>query len=968
MRRFGSLCLVFFLSASLSLGFTLPAVAAYANPSEAYPAELAPDAPDATDEGMQDGVDSALDGTAAPATEADPDPAGLEPDTDDAASINLRSFDNSPDFESVETKVDPRNGREYEDGMVLVVLKDQPSTEAIDALLEEVPSVEEGPLLLEDRPDGTTLILAEVSDEASVVDAVAELNAQPEVAYAQPNYIYHLDEEFLSPALQGQASQGQAPQGQAPQGQSPASGVDGQSVPEEGVSLAPSGVAGMSNDPYLASQSYLDLMGIDKVWNLAHTDGAVTVAVFDTGISASHPDLTGNLKGTYDVRTGGQVSFDVDPSGHGTHVSGIVAARTGNGLGVASAGWNPGLFHVSLFYLNGSNQPVSNSSYLSAGINYLLSRPIGSTRTVAQAYNIRVINMSLGGYGTTADDPALTAAINNATNSGILVVCAAGNQGSDTGTATLPYPSIPSDYPQALSVIALDTNGNRRASFSNFGPEKDISAPGTSIYSTTSSNAYGLKSGTSMAAPVVSSVAALLFSLKPSATPLEIRTLLQSTATDLTGTDPTGNQMAIGFDPYTGYGRIDAYAALKSLATASLSVNDDVCMVQTNLNQATSPSKWDFAITSGSAYATIDAAGVVHPTQYGQPVTIRATLKGDFPLTASVTYTPRTLTFNYTAHCENKGWMSSVSNGGMAGTSGESLRMEALRLSLKNMTGYAGGIAYQAHVANIGWQEEKSIITSGYDPGTVQGAIMGTERRSLAIESVRFRLTGALASHYDIYYRVHAAHAGWLNWTSDGAVAGTSGLALQVEAIEIRLVEKGSWSPGAVDGPAYINGSASGLVGDISYTAMAHVQNIGNRYTYNNRGSALLGTQGQSLRMEAISLNLNNTTGYSGGIRYVAHVQNIGWMPWVSEGQLSGTAGMSLRVEAFGIELTGDLRQHYDVYYRSHIQNIGWTGWAKNGTFTGSAGYSYRMEALQVVIVKKNTFAPGLTIGSFYQA
>jgi uncharacterized protein YjdB len=127
--------------------------------------------------------------------------------------------------------------------------------------------------------------------------------------------------------------------------------------------------------------------------------------------------------------------------------------------------------------------------------------------------------------------------------------------------------------------------------------------------------------------------------------------------------------------------------------------------------------------------------------------------------------------------------------------------------------------------------------------------------------------------------------------------------------------------------------------------------------------------------LEAIRLQLPQTlpSGLRGGIEYFTHVEKIGdQLPWRSggvigstQGALAGTQGQALRLEAVGVRLTGNLATQYDVYFRTHIEQIGWTGWAKNTSATatarsGSAGYGYRMEAMQIVIVKKNTIAPGI--------
>ncbi len=121
------------------------------------------------------------------------------------------------------------------------------------------------------------------------------------------------------------------------------------------------------------------------------------------------------------------------------------------------------------------------------------------------------------------------------------------------------------------------------------------------------------------------------------------------------------------------------------------------------------------------------------------------------------------------------------------------------------------------------------------------------------------------------------------------------------------------------------------------------------------------GTSGQSLRLEAINIKLNNQL-LGGGIQYRTHVQRIGWQGWKKDGARSGTSGQSLRLEAIQIKLYGEMAKYYDVYYRVHAQYIGWMGWAKNGEMAGTSGYSWRLEALQIVLVLKDGAAPSTSL------
>lgn len=127
------------------------------------------------------------------------------------------------------------------------------------------------------------------------------------------------------------------------------------------------------------------------------------------------------------------------------------------------------------------------------------------------------------------------------------------------------------------------------------------------------------------------------------------------------------------------------------------------------------------------------------------------------------------------------------------------------------------------------------------------------------------------------------------------------------------------------------------------------------------------GTVGQSKRMEAVKIHLENQP-YEGDIEYCSHIQNSGWETrWAQNGEISGTVGEFLRLEAIRIRLTGDMEAHYDVYYRVYAQEFGWLGWAKNGENAGTESFGYRLEGIQIVLVEKDEAAPGNTEGAFCQ-
>ena len=137
-----------------------------------------------------------------------------------------------------------------------------------------------------------------------------------------------------------------------------------------------------------------------------------------------------------------------------------------------------------------------------------------------------------------------------------------------------------------------------------------------------------------------------------------------------------------------------------------------------------------------------------------------------------------------TAHVQKKGTLAAVSGGAIAGTTGKSLRMESVRLTVDGASA-AGGIEYRSHVQRKGWEK-----TWAKD-----GAMAGTEGKSRRMEAVQIRLWGDMAEKYDVYYRVHSQRYGWMAWAKNGASAGTQGMSRRTEAIQVVLMEKGDPAP-----------------------------------------------------------------------------------------------------------------------------------------------------------------------------
>lgn len=293
---------------------------------------------------------------------------------------------------------------------------------------------------------------------------------------------------------------------------------------------------------------------------------------------------------------------------------------------------------------------------------------------------------------------------------------------------------------------------------------------------------------------------------------------------------------------------------------------------------------------------------------------------------------------SYQTHVQDYGWQSWKSNGEVSGTVGQSKRLEGINIKLSNIN---GSIEYKTHVQDIGWQDWKS-----------NGQMSGTTGQSKRLEAIKVKLSGEAANQYDAYYRVHAQDYGWLDWAKNGESAGTEGYSKRLEGIQIVLVKKGESAPGSTSRPF--------ICKMIKY--QTHVQNIG--WQGEKADGEMSGTTGQSLRLEAIKIQLSSSI--DGGIVYKTHVQDYGWQNFVTNGQASGTSGQAKRLEAIQMQLTGNAMNQYDLYYRVHAQNFGWLGWAKNGESAGTAGYSYRLEGIQIVLVPKGGNAPGSTSKHYY--
>ncbi|WP_409484511.1 S8 family serine peptidase [Arsenicicoccus dermatophilus] len=267
------------------------------------------------------------------------------------------------------------------------------------------------------------------------------------------------------------------------------------------------------NDPLRSHKWDLTMLGGETFHSRVSTTG-VTVAVIDTGVQASHPDLRGTVLPGVEYVSGRSTitgNGQVDPQGHGTHVAGIVAATANNATGVAGLAPGARILPVRVLRSDG----VGWSSDVARGIVW------------ATDHGAKVINMSLGG----AYDANVEKAVQYAVSRSVVVVAAGGNERQEGNPVTYP-----ANYAGVIGVAAVDRY-RRAASFSNTGRYVDVAAPGVGIMSTyrtgTSYGSYVPMSGTSMATPQIAAVAAGLKAVRPTLTSAGVQGVLAATATDL---------------------------------------------------------------------------------------------------------------------------------------------------------------------------------------------------------------------------------------------------------------------------------------------------------------------------------------------------------------------------------------------------------------------------------------------------
>ncbi len=413
----------------------------------------------------------------------------------------------SVDTDTLQDKVvdhpeDNQGTSHYHQNEVVVRFKQDPTEAQLTQIKNEIKAISAQKL-------GYTYVFRTQGMEAKALMAYFK---KWDVAYVEPHFLYLTNDYYDDQEADGNK--------------------DDSSQTDTGASTSTDITANFMPNDNLYSKYQWNLPLIETVqgWQLTRGTQDVIVAVVDTGADLKHPDLRNQLLPGYNV-----ISDNDNPQddvGHGTHVTGVIAALVNNNLGVAGMTWYNKVLPVKVLDQTGA----------------------GSTYSVAQGiiwaadHGAKVMNLSLGNY---ADSSFLHDAIRYAYNKDVALIAASGNDNTER-------PGYPAAYPEVLAVAASDSQNNK-APFSNYGDYIDVTAPGVSIASTYPNNQYAALSGTSMASPHVTALAALVRSTNPSLKNTEVYEIIRQTAQDL-GTK--------GRDKYFGFGLIDVVKAVKWLNRA----------------------------------------------------------------------------------------------------------------------------------------------------------------------------------------------------------------------------------------------------------------------------------------------------------------------------------------------------------------------------------------------------------------
>lgn len=405
---------------------------------------------------------------------------------------------------------------------------------------------------VEQLADDALLVSAEGADVAALAERLSQDDA---VAYVQPNFVYAAPEgetgEDAAAAAESvlEGSTEDSASAEAPgTDAAPEADASTANAAEPASSAAPSARATSVNDPYWPAQRYLSATGFDDAWDDARAQGTVSVAVLDSAVRLDHEDLTTYLDVEHGWDAVEQAPLGAPASSdHGTEVAGIISAACDNATGIAGASYGANIVPITV--LSGAGLTTTTAELYRA-MDYLFALDDEHPEL-----NLRVVNMSFGGYGTgrsTTMDRAFYTLVQTAVEERDMVVVGAGG---NKATTTFSWPA---DWDEVISVTSTDASLQQPANFSDHNQYKDIAAPGEAIMATKAQSAtsYGTCRGTSFSTPIVSAALSLMFAADPLLSAERATELLYATADDCG---------VAGRDDYFGWGLVNAEAAVDAV-------------------------------------------------------------------------------------------------------------------------------------------------------------------------------------------------------------------------------------------------------------------------------------------------------------------------------------------------------------------------------------------------------------------
>ena len=871
----------------------------------------------------------------------------------------------------------PPDQPEYVPGEILVGLADGVTADQLNARLADLDYVATRSVSEDDVTFG--YVKLQLADGVTVEDANARITSEPLIEAAQPNYVYHLQDETPEDANYS-ASSLQA-------------GGDAEGV------LSPQST--VINDPGRSQQWALNAIHAYEAWDTVRVNGSITVAVLDSGVNKNHADLQGRVMDGYNaINDGTDVT---DNYGHGTHVAGIIVATANNNKGVAGVSYNAKVYPVKVM----EKQDTDTAT---------LAKAMDHVSGLNAAIRPKIINISIG---TNSDwkgelDTTLKKAIDAAHSRGMLIVYAAANtSGADTST---PWNSCPCDFdlndtgtaghPASIAVINVRQSGSTyvRTGTSNFNKQgqktKTLSAPGKDIYSTTKDGSYGNMSGTSMAAPCVAGTAALVFAANPDLTAAQVKSILETTAQDLN---------TKGWDNETGYGMIDAAAAVQKALTyqgghkvdpaptisgpSSILVDQSGTVTIAN-SGASRTWTWESSSTAVATVA-VSGSGSSQATVTGKSlgtVTITAKSSDDIKLTLEVniadsitgatidpipaqTYTGgaiepslvvkkggKTLVkgVDYTVAFSNNtnvgNAKATVTGKGKYAGSLDSVTFSIVPASLGNATvtvsdvTYTGAAQAPSPTVKVGNRTlvkdtDYTVAYSGNrtDAGTATVTVTGKgnykDSKSQTFAIKQANLTSMTLNQSSYAYSGSAYSPSVIVY---GPKNGRSSQVLKVNDDYTLTTPSGRTAKGSYVYTAYGTGNYTGSVrATLTITAAslssATVSMPVTSVSYT--GSALKPAVTVKLGGKTLANGVDYTVSYSNNVNV-----GTGLVTITGKGNYSGTRTATFKI----IPSAADASKGHGVQYRTHVQNVGWQGYVRDGAMSGTSGRALRLEGINI--------------------